>query len=95
MQRKRKRTPEEKLMSHAASYARRIREIRKENKYTQTQIAELLFVAQKTYSDYELGITRIPVDLLLVLAEYYDIDMNYICGLTEEKGSFPKKKKGD
>jgi len=37
------------------------------------------------HSDYELGITRIPVDSLIILARYYNVSMDYICGLSNEK----------
>ena len=57
----------------------------------QTDIAALLHVGQKTYSDYELGKTRIPLDSILLLARYYDVDANYICGLTDKPAKFPKK----
>lgn len=35
-----------------------------------------------------LGKTRIPVDALIKLAKFYDVDMNYICGLSEKRGRF-------
>ena len=72
-------------------YIERIRALREDNDFTQTQIAELLNVGQKTYSDYELGKTRIPVDSILILAKYYNVSMDYICGVTEVKNKFPKK----
>ena len=87
----RKRTSQEELLERVTSYARRIREVRQDNDLTQNQIADVLHVGQRTYSDYELGNTRIPVDSLLELARYYDLDMNYMCGLTKEKHPFPKK----
>ena len=33
----------------------RIRALREDNDYTQTQIAKILNVGQRTYADYELG----------------------------------------
>ena len=67
------------------NYRDRIRELREDHEYTQTYIADLLHVGQKTYSDYELGITRIPVDSLIILSKFYDVSMDYICGLTNHK----------
>ena len=72
------------------SYTQRIRAVREDRDMTQSQIAELLKVGQKTYSDYELGKTRIPVDSLILLAELYDVSMDYICGLTQIRNAFPK-----
>ena len=69
----------------------RIRELREDLDKNQTEIARLLNVGQKTYSDYELGKTRIPLDSVIILARYYDVDMNYICGVSSTKNPFPKK----
>lgn len=72
-------------------YYERIREIREDNSLTQQQIAEILHVGQRTYSDYETGKTRIPVDSLLRLAKYYDLSMDYISGASDTKNKYPKK----
>ena len=73
------------------NYAERIRALREDHDLTQTTIASLLKVGQRTYCDYELGKTRIPVDSLILLATLYNVSMDYICGLTDRKGSFPGK----
>ena len=72
-------------------YTERIRALREDNDKTQAEIANLLKVGQKTYSDYELGKTRIPVDSLIVLAKYYNVSMDYICGTSDTNNSFPMK----
>ena len=69
----------------------RIRGLREDADKNQTEIAKLLNIGQKTYSDYELGKTRIPLDSVIILARYYDVDMNYICGVSSEKKPYPKK----
>ncbi|MBR6524269.1 MAG: helix-turn-helix transcriptional regulator [Clostridia bacterium] len=69
----------------------RIRGLREDADKNQTEIARLLNIGQKTYSDYELGKTRIPLDSVILLARYYDVDMNYICGVSSEKKPYPKK----
>ena len=51
------------------NYAERIRALREDCDKTQAEIAQLLKVGQRTYCDYELGKTRIPVDSLIVLAK--------------------------
>lgn len=72
-------------------YNERIRALREDNDLKQYQIAELLHIGQKTYSDYELGRTRIPLESIIILAEYYNVDMNYICGVSDMKNKFPNK----
>ena len=64
-------------------YTERIRTLREDNDKTQSEIAALLNIGQRTYCDYELGKTRIPVDSLIVLAKYYNVNMDYICGISD------------
>lgn len=73
------------------SYTERIRFLREDNEKTQTEIAELLNVGQRTYCDYELGKTRIPIDSLIILAKIYNVSMDYICGVSHIRNKFPKK----
>lgn len=69
----------------------RIRALREDNDKTQNEIASLLKVGQRTYCDYELGKTRIPVDSLIALAKLYNVSMDYICGVSDIRGAFPQK----
>ena len=73
------------------NYADRIRALREDNDKTQSEIAALLQIGQRTYCDYELGKTRIPVDGLIILAKFYNVSMDYICGVSEIRGAYPKK----
>ena len=73
------------------NYAERIRALREDCDKTQTEIAQLLKIGQRTYCDYELGKTRIPVDSLIILAKLYNVSMDYICGLSDVQAPFPHK----
>ena len=66
-------------------YLRRLRELREDRDLSQAFIAALLHVGQKTYSDYELGKTRIPLDSMIALAKFYEVSMDYLCGLKDIK----------
>lgn len=68
----------------------RIRELREDCDKNQTEIAKILSVGQKTYSDYETRKIRIPIESVIILAKYYNVDMNYICGISRTKMPFPK-----
>ena len=63
-------------------YCKVIRNLREDHDLTQSYIANQLGVCQRTYADYELGKTRIPVESLIKLAKFYNVDMDYICGLS-------------
>ena len=74
-----------------ALYAQRIRDLREDHDLTQQYVASMLNVEQRTYSDYEHGKIRLSIEALITLAEFYDVDMNYICGLTKRHFPFPKE----
>ena len=73
------------------NYAERIRVLREDHDKTRSEIAGLLKVGQRTCCDYEHGKTRIPVDSLILLAEFYDVSMDYICGVSDIRVPFPKQ----
>ena len=72
-------------------YMERIRALREDNDYKQSFVAEVIHVAQTTYSDYEHGRVRIPVECVIELARFYNVDLNYIVGISDMKNEFPKK----
>ena len=72
-------------------YAERIRELREDKDYNQTYVAKAIHVAQTTYSDYEKGKVRIPIECLIALAKFYNVDLNYIAGVSSFKREFPQK----
>ena len=71
----------------------RIRDIRTDRGLTQEDVAKILHVSQNTYSQYEIGITRYPLDAVVTLAEYYGVSVDYLVGLTDEPTPYPRKRK--
>ena len=72
-------------------YNERIREIREDHALTQQKVADLLHIGQRTYSDYESGKTRIPIDNIMILAKFYDISMDYITGASNIQQPYTKE----
>lgn len=70
----------------------RIRNMRVDGGYTQRQIAEYLNVRQNTYSQYEIGVLRYPVDVIIKLADFYSVSVDYLLGRTDVKEPYPRKK---
>ncbi len=68
-----------------------IRALREDSDKSQKEIADKLNINQRTYSDYETGRIRLPIESAVILARFYDVDMNYICGVSQIKNRFPKK----
>ena len=69
----------------------RLKEIREDRDYNQTQIAKILHTTQQQYSKYELGIQLIPIDRLDKLADFYNLSIDYMIGRTNERKPYPKK----
>jgi len=59
-----------------------IRALREDNDFTQRQIADYLHCSQQVYSNYELGQRDIPTDILIRLALFYDVSIDYILGIS-------------
>ena len=70
----------------------RLRDIRKDRDLLQTDIAKVLNTTQCQYSLYENGIRSMPIEKLIILAKYYDVSVDYILDLTNERKPYPKAK---
>ena len=58
----------------------RLKELRKEKKQTQEEIAQVLNVQKQTYQNYELGKRSADIDTLKNLADYYNVSLDYLVG---------------
>ena len=63
----------------------RLKDMREDNDLTQAQVAKILMCDQSLYSKYERGEREIPLRLLIVLAEYYNVSLDYLVGRTNKK----------
>jgi transcriptional regulator with XRE-family HTH domain len=71
---------------------KRIRNLREDKDLNQKQMAELLSVAQTTYSDYELGKLNIPIPILIQLAQFFQTSIDYLLELTDDPRPYPRKR---
>ena len=63
-------------------YFPRLRDLWEDADLSQKQVAEILHIQQTVYSRYERGYQTIPVEHLLVLADYYHVSVDYLLGRT-------------
>ena len=61
------------------------RDLREDNDITQSTIANYLNCSQQVYSNYELGQRDIPTDILIKLADFYEVSTDYLLDLTNKK----------
>jgi transcriptional regulator with XRE-family HTH domain len=70
----------------------RIRALREDRDLNQTKIAKMLGMSQTGYSKYETGENDIPTQIIIRLALFYQVSIDYLLGLTDEPEPYPRTK---
>lgn len=70
---------------------KRIRNLREDNDLTQKQMGIILSCSQRVYSNYERGDLDIPTEILIKLANFYDVSIDYLLDRTDNKKTNKKK----
>lgn len=65
----------------------RLKSIREDNDISQEKMASILGITRSTYSLWELGINIIPLQELCKFAYYFNVSMDYVLGLKNNKNS--------
>jgi len=66
-------------------YYPRLKDLREDNDLVQKQIADVLGIDQRVYSNYETGKREIPTRFVVTLAKFYKTSTDYILGLTDKR----------
>lgn len=66
----------------------RLRDLREDRDMNQTELAAILGMKQQQYSEYERGFREMPMRVYIRLARFYDVSLDYIAGLTNERKKF-------
>lgn len=64
-------------------YYRRLKDLREDNDLTQKEVAAVLGIDQRVYSNYETGKREIPTRFVIVLAGFYNTSTDYILGVSD------------
>ena len=64
---------------------RHIRDLREDADLTQGCIAKMIGCSQVAYSYYEIGNRDIPTDILIKLANFYNVSIDYLLDQTNNK----------
>lgn len=60
----------------------RLRDLREDGDFLQKDVAAMLNGSQVCYSLYENGKRDIPTEVLIKLADFYSVSVDYLLGLT-------------
>lgn len=63
----------------------RIRNLREDADITQTELSKILNCSQRVYSNYERGDLDIPTEILIKLANFHNVSVDYILNRTDKK----------
>ena len=64
---------------------RRICDLREDKDLTQKQMREILSCSQRVYSNYERGDLDIPTEILIKLADFHNVSVDYLLNRTDIK----------
>lgn len=70
-------------------YYRRMRDLREAADLRQQDLARLLQCSQACYSYYENGQRDIPSQVLIALADFYQVNIDYLLGRTDCRTPYP------
>jgi len=71
-------------------YYSRLRDLREDKDLVQKEIAAILGIDQRVYSNYEIGKREIPTRFVVILAKFYGTSTDYILGLTNNPIPYKK-----
>lgn len=63
--------------------SKRLIELRKQKNKTQEDIAKVIGVTRPAYTAYERGLRTPDYDILVTLADYFDVSVDYLLGRTD------------
>ena len=61
----------------------RIRDLREDKDITQAEMGKILSCSQRVYSNYERGDLDIPTAVLVRLADFHNVSVDYLLGRTD------------
>ena len=62
-----------------------VRAIREDRDLKQKDIAKILNVSQNTYSQYETGVIALTAEVLIKLADFYEVSVDYLLDRAEKQ----------
>ena len=66
-------------------YGTKLKDLRKYEDIKQTELVKIINISNAAYSEFEREKTIIPLKYLIKICNYFDVSLDYIFSLTEEK----------
>lgn len=71
-------------------FYQRLRDLKEDKELKQANIAKIISVSENQYGRYERGEYDIPLEKALILANFYNVSLDYLAGRTNDKKGFNK-----
>ena len=68
-----------------ATFANRLKLLRSNKNLTQKEFAKILDINERSYQNYEINASTPNFKLLLFIADYFDVSIDYLVGKSEIK----------
>ena len=68
----------------------RLKDLREDHDYTQQQVAAAIGITQRKYSYIETGVQQLTAEVLVSLARFYAVSVDYLLGETDEPCRYPE-----
>ena len=66
-------------------FSQRLKRLRKEAQKTQAEMADYIEINRSTYGEYERGVITPPIDKIKLLADYFDVSVDYLAGYANQR----------
>lgn len=71
--------------------SQRLRDCRKECNFTQREVSIYCDITEHAYQNYELGTHEPKLSIIMRIAEFYKVSIDYLVGLTDDPTPYPRK----
>lgn len=71
----------------------RLKDLREDHDYTQQQVAEKIGITQRKYSYIETGVQQLTAEVLVALARFYKVSVDYLLGETDVTARYPESER--
>lgn len=63
----------------------RVKDLREDADLSQSELAEQLFMHKTTYVRYESGVRELPLNIAILIADYFHVSLDYVAGRSTQK----------
>lgn len=74
---------ENKYPANGEKFCIRLKELRAENGLAQNELAQKLYVNQRTISNWEKGVREPNIAMIIRIAKFFDVSTDYLLGVVD------------